>query len=773
MGRSLLEVRDLSKYYINGQNVVNGLNRVSLSFCQGEFVAITGESGSGKSTLAHILGGILPYEDGELYFDGRPTSHYDSADWEHYRRDNVAFISQNYGILPGATVLDNVVSALRLTGMDKTKAAAEAKAILEEVELWDLRRRRAARLSSGQKQRLSIARALAKPCPILIADEPTGNLDPENSDKVIHLLAQAAKQRLVILITHEFSEAQDYVTRHIRVQDGRICADAQLRPVPVSEPQPAEKTPPRDLSFYVTRLQLKSRPVWSAMVLLFFALTAFAVFAFLGSFIVALDDTPTRIYQSDAFLNGDTKRIVAVRKDQQTFTQEDYDKILSIDHVDRLERFGYVADIIYGYREDIDYVNHYSLRNYGTRLDPLYIQTSYTEVRPNGLYVQTIPLMAGGIEFISAGRLPENVYEVVAAGSKAQIGQTVSIYLRNSRSWRTSEYIKLDVTVVGVTDIGSGYYFHEDLGAALNANYVYGRILCIPYYADIPSHVRYQDYFDATTRRVFLTEVIPMEDSVMRPLADDEVLISLGMYCTLWPVSAEVDGVIVGSSATVIGDSVYNIAGVHESTLENLYCVSPAFFRSYISGYEASDQVSITIRDYSYTDRVISDLEAAGYYALSPYVRGSTAVDEALAEERIQTLWVCLGAMAVVILLQLIVLRALFGMENDSYRILSNIGLTYRAAGNSILLQILMFALLGQLLGISAILICSYLGVERIVNLTKYLYAPYWAALSLVHLAASMIAGAGVIGNVKKSIYPMSGRRSDLSLDEISGEVAL
>ena len=111
MAAELLRLESLSKFYTGKQSVVVGLDKLNLSFRRGEFVAITGESGSGKSTLSHVLGGILPFESGEMYFGGKPTSHFDGVDWERYRRDQISFISQNYGILPGATVLGNVVSA--------------------------------------------------------------------------------------------------------------------------------------------------------------------------------------------------------------------------------------------------------------------------------------------------------------------------------------------------------------------------------------------------------------------------------------------------------------------------------------------------------------------------------------------------------------------------------------------------------------------------------------------------------------------------------------
>ena len=165
-----LRLKKIYKYYVSGRNVTVGLNGVDLTFKTGEFVAITGESGSGKSTLAHILAGILPWESGEMYLDDQPTSQFDETDWEKYRLENVSFIAQNYGILPGNTVMENVVSALRLLGMEKKDVRREARKLLRRVDLWSMRRRRAGRLSSGQKQRLSIARALAKPAPILIAD---------------------------------------------------------------------------------------------------------------------------------------------------------------------------------------------------------------------------------------------------------------------------------------------------------------------------------------------------------------------------------------------------------------------------------------------------------------------------------------------------------------------------------------------------------------------------------------------------------------------------
>lgn len=370
MAQELLTLQNLAKYYTSAQSVVVGLNPTNLTFCRGEFVAITGESGSGKSTLAHVLGGILPYEGGELLYKGKPTSHYDSGDWERYRRDCVSFISQNYGILPGSSVLDNVTCALRLTGVDKGEAHQKAEEILKKVELWELRYRRAAKLSSGQKQRLSIARALAKSAPVLIADEPTGNLDAENSAMVIALLAEAAKDRLVILITHEFSEASDSVTRHIELHDGRVTMDVQLREVP-ELPAPAPKTVKAEgkkgLGWFVARFQIKARPVWSVLMLCLFAATVFAMFAIAGTFIANLDDTFTYNYDNSAFRNGESCRIVVARTDQEDMTGEDVEKLLGVKYVDSLEEYGCVTDIQYAYREGVDYEIKNGVATVGSR----------------------------------------------------------------------------------------------------------------------------------------------------------------------------------------------------------------------------------------------------------------------------------------------------------------------------------------------------------------------------------------------------------------------
>ena len=737
MAESVISLEGLSKFYTSGQNVVVGLTQVNLSFRRGEFVAITGESGSGKSTLAHVIGGILPYESGEMYIDGHPTSHYDGKDWEHYRRDCVSFISQSYGILLSATVQENVVSALRLTGMDKDAAILESETILRKVELWELRSRRAAKLSSGQKQRLSIARALAKPAQILIADEPTGNLDPENSAKIIRLLAEAAKDRLVLLITHDFHEAADYVTRRISLQDGRITMDAALQPDhrPEVAPAPAHGSK-KSLSLYVSRLQLTGRPVWFSFVLLFFALTAFAVFSFLGTFIVALDDTNTRVYDPRAFRNGDPTRIVVQRADGQPMTQADYDKLTGVSHVKALDPCSYLQDINIFYELD----DHYRIITKLLTLSPdppIYKTEQFPELLDYSHFAKAIPQLPEGQTFLKEGRLPEHAREVVLCGDASRLGETMRVYLQDTKKWGIDTVRDLDVTVVGITDVGEGLYLHPTVGQIF-------------------------DYTVHGKKEVFLPNLTLSGNQCIPQMANvKQILVFKGMDKYGRPIYEPKE---IGETYYVAGKELI-ITGFEEicDTLTVIQ-VSPEMFRD-ICGNQ-NDQASLRISHYAYTGRVLKRIQDMGYAAISPYQNGATTQISAEVTQRYQTLGICLGALLLAVALEIIVLRALFGSQLENYKLLANIGLTCSVAKRSVLWQILLFTLLGQILGGTFLLLGDHLEIQRITAIVRYLTEGNILLLSLVHLAAALLAALWVGRNLQKRIYPMFANRTDLPMDD-------
>lgn len=774
----LLALQELCKYY-TGTNVVVGLNHLNVSFRAGEFVAITGESGSGKSTLAHVISGMLPYEGGEMLLNGKPTSHFDSGDWERYRRESISFISQNYGILPGSTVLGNAVSALRIAGMEKTEAEGKARELLELVELWHLRNRRAAKLSSGQKQRLSIARALAKPAPILIADEPTSNLDPENSAKVIQLLAGAAKERLVILITHDFREAEDYVTRRIALQDGKILLDAALgEPSGVSQTEKARPRKKKGLSAYVAGLQIGGRPVWSSLVMAFFALTAFAVFAFLGTFLVHLDDTSTRIYDDSAFLNGDIHRIVVQRANREPFAQEDFDTLLSLKYVESLERSGYVADVNYAYRQDVDYRVHYSV---GSAESIDYVTKSSVELLEGMDFIRTIPIFADGRELLTAGRMPENMYEVVLAGSRERIGEKIPVYIRDVKTWNVSTYLYLEAEVVGVTDYGTGLYFDEELGRVFT-NFMMGGGKFNEAWLTVPL---YQSFRLDNDVAVFAVEE-ENQEAELQDLAEGECLMSAESFSwykqmnsrqnrnnqpiTVWIRNHNKALRITNENYEEVNNNPeyfqeLQTIGSHDSKHNDMLMVSPVVFDA-TAWAGNSDQVSLYITDYAYTQRVLDALAELGYTALSPFQQCSTQKDPTLAAERIQTLAVCLGALAAVVLLMVFLLRELFGIQNESYQLLSDMGLGCTMARRSLLWQTVLFTCAGQGFGFFGIFLCGWLNVERILRVMRYLHGGHWVMLSAVHWLIALISGLWIMNRMQRSVYPVSGENLDLDLDE-------
>lgn len=225
----MIKLENVSKFYKTETGVAVGIQKINLEFKLGEFVALTGESGSGKSTLLNVISGLDGYEDGEMYVNKEETSHYTVADWESFRSENVGFVFQNYNIIDSYTVLQNVMLALELQGYEKSQIKSRAMELIELVGLKNHKNHKASKLSGGEKQRCVIARALAKDCPIIMADEPTGNLDSKSGEQVLKLLHKISKDKLVIVVTHNYDEIEPYATRKIKMHDGEVVEDKNLK----------------------------------------------------------------------------------------------------------------------------------------------------------------------------------------------------------------------------------------------------------------------------------------------------------------------------------------------------------------------------------------------------------------------------------------------------------------------------------------------------------------------------------------------------------------
>ena len=344
----MLKLKNVSKFYYNKGVIASGFSKVNLELEMGEFVVITGESGSGKSTLLNVLSGLDTYEEGEMYIKGEETSHYSETDFENYRKQYVGNIFQSFNLVNSYTVYQNVELVLLLNGYKKKEVKSNILKILDKVGLLKFKNTKVSKLSGGQKQRVAIARALAKETPIIVADEPTGNLDSKSAKEIVELLSEISKDKLVILVTHNLEQVEQYATRLIKMHDGRIVEDKTL--VKTSKVEQRNNKDYKNMSIF-NKIRLGVRNTFN--IIPKFLLT-FAVFFFVTLAVMAeytsfkKAEYESSKYGDNMFFNissSSDKRIVVKKNDGTAFTEEDYSKIKNINNVDYLIKDDILLDM--------------------------------------------------------------------------------------------------------------------------------------------------------------------------------------------------------------------------------------------------------------------------------------------------------------------------------------------------------------------------------------------------------------------------------------------
>jgi len=300
---SLLKLHNIGKIYNSNDVLTIGIRNINLEFDLNEFVVIEGESGSGKSTLLNVIGANDTYEEGEMYFNGEETSHYGISEWEKYREENIATIFQDFNIIENLTVLENVELAL-LRFDDSKKRKKIAKDLIDKVGLTKQINQKGSKLSGGEKQRCVIARALAKDSPIILADEPTGNLDVKSSKDISKLLKDVSKDKLVIVVTHNPEYFKDYATRRVRVFDGGIQENEIITKIDEKKYKKKERNITKFHNLKNTLIlgimNYKSRPKFSLLMtfsLCIMAITLFVTLEIFGNNLIkpitdSIDGTP-------------------------------------------------------------------------------------------------------------------------------------------------------------------------------------------------------------------------------------------------------------------------------------------------------------------------------------------------------------------------------------------------------------------------------------------------------------------------------------------------
>ena len=332
----MIKLKNVSKYYYSKGMISSGISRINLDFNIGEFVIITGESGSGKTTLLNVISGLDSYEEGEMYIDGIETSHYAESDFEEYRKKYIGNIFQDFNLVNSYTVYQNIELILMIKGCSSEEIKKRVPEIIARVGLSSHAKTKVSKLSGGQKQRVAIARALAKDTDIIVADEPTGNLDSVSAEGIAQLLSEIAQDKLVIVVTHNYEQFEKYATRKIKMHDGKVAED---KPVGAPREPIAKGTSEalhRDITFGA-KVKLGIRNTFNILpkFLLLLLVLLFVVFGVTSQYTTLQHQQAEeeKLGYNDFFYNYSEDRIVLKKIDGSAFAEEDYKAMSNVANV--------------------------------------------------------------------------------------------------------------------------------------------------------------------------------------------------------------------------------------------------------------------------------------------------------------------------------------------------------------------------------------------------------------------------------------------------------
>lgn len=677
----MIKLENISKYYYSANAVVPALRKIKLEFQVGEFIAITGESGSGKSTLLNIISGLDIYDDGELYIDGQVTSDYDSTDWERYRKNKIGFVFQNHNLIEHYNVLSNVESALLIQGHSVKEAKKVAKELIAKVGLSKQLHQKAAKLSTGQKQRLSIARALAKNTDIIIADEPTGNLDSENGKQIMQLLSELSKDKLIITVTHNYDEAAPYVTRKIRLHEGEVVSDFLVNKeneesekrentsLKTQEDKGIDETlnknkdivivrknkkSARKIAWRFTCMNLSTQPGRVILFILFLLITAGVSFIFLGDIYSNWDDTDTKVYKTEMFYNPDDTRIVVKKPDGSDINQEDLDIFKEIKYVQMADKHDYSNDINYYFTEDIDYEILYRPNDNPQNAKRL----KEVELSNNRNFVKSSTCITS--EALSAGNLPQELNEIVAYSDDSTIiGTEQTCFFDSRNAWGFDNYYTTTVKIVGIQNkFSNQLFFSEEL-------------------CEMLAVTMYEENYSLSICKNIYTNAY-MNNIKAYPV--------IGKDLNYGEIRVSAD-LVAANSQGLIGDAELTIYKQGEKFIYDDLEVLPLFNLStnhfievneewfYELFHHNSKQASLYMDDYIHTDYVLNKLYKLGYDAISPIRIGSYEYNGYLQAEHNKEIFIALLVLLIISFLEILMVSSTMKIRNKDLTILASMGM--------------------------------------------------------------------------------------------------
>lgn len=395
---SIIKLSNVSKFYYKKGVIASGFSRVNLEFSMGEFVAITGESGSGKSTLLNVISGLDTYEEGEMYINGEETSHFTEKDFEDYRRKYIGNIFQNFNLINSYSVYQNIELALLLNGKKKRVIKKEVLELIKKVGLYKFRKTKVSKLSGGQKQRVAIARALAKDTPIILADEPTGNLDSKSALEIMKLLSEVSKEKLVIVVTHNYEQVENYATRKIKMHDGRVLEDKKIKDHEEAN-QILEAGNKKITWFSKIRLAFRNTfniiPKFLLLLIVYLFVTVAIISEY--AFFKEQEYVESKMGSNYVFSNISDKRIIIKKKDLTSFQEEEYETLKKLDNVDYVIKNDLLIDTFISLTDNENLFldgNVYSINDFRGELSFGYFPKEENEIiiegSPNDYYLDSL-----------------------------------------------------------------------------------------------------------------------------------------------------------------------------------------------------------------------------------------------------------------------------------------------------------------------------------------------------------------------------------------------
>lgn len=692
----MLKLENVSKIYYTNGIVATGISKVNLELNIGEFVVITGESGSGKSTLLNVISGIDSYEEGEMYINGKETSHYTEKDFEEYRKKYIANIFQSFNLINSYTVYQNVELVLLLNGYKRRQIKKKVLDIIDKVGLTKFKNTKVSKLSGGQKQRVAIARAIVKDTPIIVADEPTGNLDTKSAYEIIELLKNVAKDKLVVIVTHNIEQVEKYATRIIKMHDGRMIQNTEIKNInedsKITQANGKNITIPNQY-----RLGIRNTfNIFSKFILLFIVFTFMSV-AFLAeysAFKLVEHSTEESSGYSANLRDISKERILINKQNREPFTEDDYSKIKQLSNID------YIVE------DDISLDTEFILRN-----DTL---NTYG-------YIKDINNFKGNIDI---GRMPENDDEIILKANKddytitQMLDETLNSEFSLQKSYREGDTIRT-VKIVGIqynennTIYDRTFYVSNEVKKVVRS-YVHNQ------YSDMKTLLndKYVQYNIETSENVEPGTAIVNDD--LKYQFKNNKIINQNINISVSNIYYE-DNIDLTITKTFTKSNLKKLTGYTDySYYQNAIIINPDDYNSLYD--KPSYQSSVYVKDASIIDQTMSELENLG---LKPKKATDFKVEYENESQivKIFKVVVTIFVIIVVFFISYLIISIILKSRNIYYTTLRMLGATSKSTRKILNIELFINSTLSYLM----VLTFGYLvkqdiiKIEFIANLIKYI----------------------------------------------------